>query len=205
MRTVRYFSQENFEISCYFEKVDETLKLGLQCVKVEDLFLGGLKATSMLSFIIVVIYGARLTITGSMSVGSLASFILYSLTVGTAVSGLSSICTVEMKVAGASRRVFPASGSCFFNARSRKEVSYGGINLKLHSGSKVALVGPGGGGKIASGQIASTGMVALSYVQKVSDKVSLAYDLMYNYMSRYVTACFGYDYILRQESSLPTV
>uniref|UniRef100_A0A2P2MD09 Uncharacterized protein MANES_11G000900 n=2 Tax=Rhizophora mucronata TaxID=61149 RepID=A0A2P2MD09_RHIMU len=51
---------------------------------------------------------------------------------------------------------------------------------------------------VATGQAASTGMVALSYVQKVSEKVSLATDLMYNYMSRDVTASVGYDYILRQ-------
>ena len=51
---------------------------------------------------------------------------------------------------------------------------------------------------VAAGQVASTGMVALSYVQKISDKVSLASDFMYNYMSRDVTASFGYDYILRQ-------
>ncbi|KAL7081851.1 hypothetical protein ACP275_14G064400 [Erythranthe tilingii] len=51
---------------------------------------------------------------------------------------------------------------------------------------------------VTTGQVASTGMVALSYVQKVSEKVSLASDFMYNYMSRDVTASFGYDYILRQ-------
>lgn len=51
---------------------------------------------------------------------------------------------------------------------------------------------------IATGQVASTGVVALSYVQKVSEKVSLASDLMYNQMTRDVTASFGYDYILRQ-------
>ncbi|KAJ4973359.1 hypothetical protein NE237_006533 [Protea cynaroides] len=51
---------------------------------------------------------------------------------------------------------------------------------------------------VATGQVASTGMVALSYVQKVSEKVSLATDFMYNYMSRDATASFGYDYILRQ-------
>ncbi|KAG4208990.1 hypothetical protein ERO13_A03G167500v2 [Gossypium hirsutum] len=51
---------------------------------------------------------------------------------------------------------------------------------------------------VATGQVANTGIVALSYVQKVSDKVSLATDLMYNYMSRDVTASVGYDYILRQ-------
>ncbi|KAK2385587.1 hypothetical protein P8452_40294 [Trifolium repens] len=51
---------------------------------------------------------------------------------------------------------------------------------------------------VATGQVASTGMVLLSYVQKVSEKVSLATDLMCNYLSRDVTASFGYDYILRQ-------
>ncbi|KAJ0037680.1 hypothetical protein Pint_23257 [Pistacia integerrima] len=51
---------------------------------------------------------------------------------------------------------------------------------------------------VATGQVASTGMVALSYVQKLSEKVSLASDFMYNYMSRDVTASVGYDYILRQ-------
>nr|XP_043610248.1 mitochondrial import receptor subunit TOM40-1-like [Erigeron canadensis] len=51
---------------------------------------------------------------------------------------------------------------------------------------------------VATGQIASTGMVALSYVQKVTEKVSLASDFMYNYMSKDVTASCGYDYILRQ-------
>ncbi|KAI3837843.1 hypothetical protein MKW98_026510 [Papaver atlanticum] len=51
---------------------------------------------------------------------------------------------------------------------------------------------------VATGQVASTGMVALSYVQKVSEKVSLASDFMYNYMSRDVTASFGYDCIFRQ-------
>ncbi|CAN6306797.1 unnamed protein product [Urochloa humidicola] len=47
-------------------------------------------------------------------------------------------------------------------------------------------------------QVASTGIVALSYVQKVSEKVSLAADFMYNHMSKDVTSSFGYDYFLRQ-------
>ncbi|KAL5542918.1 hypothetical protein UlMin_010628 [Ulmus minor] len=51
---------------------------------------------------------------------------------------------------------------------------------------------------VATGQVASTGMIALSYVQKVSEKVSLASDFMYNYNTRDVSASFGYDYILRQ-------
>lgn len=51
---------------------------------------------------------------------------------------------------------------------------------------------------VSTAQVASTGMIALSYVQKVSEKVSLASEFMYNYLSRDVTSSFGYDYILRQ-------
>jgi len=47
--------------------------------KVVGLFSGGLNAASTLSVIVVVIYGANLTIRGYMSSGDLTSFILYSL------------------------------------------------------------------------------------------------------------------------------
>ncbi|KAJ6435145.1 hypothetical protein OIU84_000380 [Salix udensis] len=172
IRTVRSFAQESYEISRYSEKVDETLKLGLKQAKVVGLFLGGLNAASTLSVIIVVIYGANLTITGSMTAGALTSFILYSLTVGSSISGLSGLYTVTMKAAGSSRRVFqlldrvssmPKSGNkcplgeqdgdveledVWFAYPSRpNHMVLQGITLKLQPGSKVALVGPSGGGK----------------------------------------------------------
>lgn len=51
---------------------------------------------------------------------------------------------------------------------------------------------------IATGQIASTGILALSYVQRISEKVSLASEFMYNHTTRDATTSFGYDYFLRQ-------
>ncbi|KAJ6293859.1 hypothetical protein OIU76_022012 [Salix suchowensis] len=172
IRTVRSFAQEGYEISRYSEKVDETLKLGLKQAKVVGVFFGGLNAASTLSVITVVIYGANLTITGSMTTGALTSFILYSLTVGGSISGLSGLYTVAMKAAGASRRVFqlldrvssmPKSGNkcplgeqvgdvelddVWFAYPSRpNRMVLQGITLKLQPGSKVALVGPSGGGK----------------------------------------------------------
>ncbi|XP_057462989.1 ABC transporter B family member 27 isoform X2 [Actinidia eriantha] len=172
IRTVRSFAKENYTISSYSEKVDETLKLGLQQARVVGLFFGGLNAASTLSVIVVVIYGAYLTIMGFMTAGSLTSFILYSLTVGSSVSSLSGLYTTAMKAAGASRRVFqlldrestmPRSGNkspignpdgdvelddVWFAYPSRpSHMVLKGITLKLRPGSKVALVGPSGGGK----------------------------------------------------------
>ncbi|KAJ9147507.1 hypothetical protein P3X46_029661 [Hevea brasiliensis] len=172
IRTVRSFAQESYAISNYSEKVDETLKLGLRQARVVGLFFGGLNAASTLSVIIVVVYGAYLTIIGSMTAGALTSFILYSLTVGSSVSSLSGLYTTAMKAAGASRRVFqlldrvssmPKSGDkcpisdpdgdvelddVWFAYPSRpSHLVLKGITLKLNPGSKVALVGPSGGGK----------------------------------------------------------
>uniref|UniRef100_A0A2N9ELJ5 ABC transporter B family member 25 n=1 Tax=Fagus sylvatica TaxID=28930 RepID=A0A2N9ELJ5_FAGSY len=160
IRTVRSFAQEAYTISNYSEKVDETLNLGLR------------QAASTLSVIVVVVYGAYLTIIGTMTPGSLTSFILYSLTVGSSVSSLSGLYTTAMKAAGASRRVFqlldrvssmPRSGDkcpigdpdgdvelddVWFAYPSRpSHMVLKGITLKLRPGSKVALVGPSGGGK----------------------------------------------------------
>ncbi|XP_010037248.2 ABC transporter B family member 25 [Eucalyptus grandis] len=172
IRTVRSFAQERYEVSRYSEKVDETLNLGIKQARVVGIFFGSLNAASTLSVIVVVIYGANLTIMGHMSPGALTSFILYSLTVGSSVSGLSGLYTVAMKAAGASRRVFqildrvssmPMSGDkcplgdqdgevelddVWFAYPSRpSHMVLKGITLKLQPGSKVALVGPSGGGK----------------------------------------------------------
>ena len=51
---------------------------------------------------------------------------------------------------------------------------------------------------IATVQVANTGLVSLTYLQRVSDKVSLASDFMWNSNSREANASFGYDYLLRQ-------
>lgn len=173
VRTVRSFAQEGHESLRYGEKVDETLKLGLKQAKVIGLFYGGMNGASTLSVVIVVIYGAYLTIYGTMTTGNLTSFILYSLTVGSSVSSLSGLYTTAMKAAGASRRVFQildrtstmlkSGNKCPLQDQDDGEVELHdvwfaypsrpnnmilqGVNLRMKPGAKVALVGPSGGGK----------------------------------------------------------
>ncbi|GAU36051.1 hypothetical protein TSUD_208210 [Trifolium subterraneum] len=132
--------------------------------KVVGLFSGGLNAASTLSVIVVVIYGANLAINGDISSGDLTSFILYSLSVESSISGLSGLYTVVIKAAGASRRVFQLLDrvssmpndqdgeveldDVWFSYPSRpNQTVLKGITMKLQPGSKVALVGPSGGGK----------------------------------------------------------
>uniref|UniRef100_A0A7I4D4H7 ABC transmembrane type-1 domain-containing protein n=1 Tax=Physcomitrium patens TaxID=3218 RepID=A0A7I4D4H7_PHYPA len=173
VRTVRSFANEEYERSRYAEKVNVTLQLGLRQSMVVGLFSGGVSAAATLSIVAVVVYGARLTILGQMTTGTLTAFILYSLTVGLSLASLSGLYSTAMKAAGASRRVFQLLDrvssmskagdakplgkdeegevkleNVWFSYPSRpKDLVLKGVNLTLKPGAKVALVGPSGGGK----------------------------------------------------------
>lgn len=62
--------------------------------KVVGLFSGGIYTATTVPIFLVVLYGAYLTITGSMSPGDLTSFILYSLT-GEFLHGFFKSCTLS--------------------------------------------------------------------------------------------------------------
>eukprot|EP00250_Pteridium_aquilinum_P033850 c6487_g1_i1 orf=684-1685(-) len=50
---------------------------------------------------------------------------------------------------------------------------------------------------ITTCQLASTGMLSMNYLQRVSDKVALATDFLYNSSTREAVCSLGYDYLLR--------
>jgi len=55
-----------------------------------------------------------------------------------------------------------------------------------------------GAAHVATAQVATTGLVSLGYLHRVSEKVSLASDFLWNWHAREASASFGYDYLLRQ-------
>uniref|UniRef100_A0A7S1WZK8 Mitochondrial import receptor subunit TOM40 n=1 Tax=Tetraselmis chuii TaxID=63592 RepID=A0A7S1WZK8_9CHLO len=51
---------------------------------------------------------------------------------------------------------------------------------------------------VATGQLATTGLLSLTYTKKISEKAALASDFMWNWNAREASASFGYDYTFRQ-------
>lgn len=82
-------------------------------------------------------------------------------------------------------RTLSAGGEAFWLAEQRRS----GVGVAARHATDTA---------VATAQIANTGLVSLTYFQRVSDKVALAADFMWNLNSREASASFGYDYTLRQ-------
>ncbi|KAK8583995.1 hypothetical protein V6N12_068247 [Hibiscus sabdariffa] len=145
--------------------------------KVVGLLFGGLNAASTLSVIVVVIYGANLTITGSMSPGALTSFFLvsqqepadvpFSLWIEprrcrnweiSAHWGCSFFLNVWLQM-GVSAKTDKVAFFYFSDQDGEVELHLHDVwfaypsrpnNMVLKRGSKVALVDPSGGGKVVS-------------------------------------------------------
>ena len=106
IRTVRSFTQEEREKKRYLSGLHETLNISLKKIR---LIAGFIAATSLLGYLAVVgvlYYGASLVIDGSMSIGDLTSFLLYTLTVAVSVATLASLWTDFMAATGAGNRIF---------------------------------------------------------------------------------------------------
>ena len=119
-------------------------------------------------------YGGRLVISGEMSVGSLSSFLLYTLTVAVGIGMITAVWGDFMKAIGSSHRIFELLDrepkvrfrggivpSTIHGHIRFKNVSFAyparpdtmvlkNLNLRLEPGKVVALVGKSGGGKYVS-------------------------------------------------------
>jgi ATP-binding cassette subfamily B (MDR/TAP) protein 9 len=106
IRTVRSFANEDGEIFSYGLKLKEMLKLKTRqalvyttydwCVKIAEL----LMTTAMFS------YGAYLVTTAQITSGDFISFVIFQLTLGQCLEGLTSVYTGLMNAAGASEKIF---------------------------------------------------------------------------------------------------
>lgn len=171
IRTVRSFAAEKAEVARYGAAVTEALALARKRIVAAATFMGGSSFFAYSSAVLVLWYGGRLVMDGSMTVGGLTSFIVYSMFVAFSLGTLSDLWAEFMKAGGASERVFelldrvpaiPIEGGLrptqiegrvefekvAFAYPSRSDVQVlSGFELTLAPGEHVALVGPSGAGK----------------------------------------------------------
>eukprot|EP01101_Sappina_pedata_P007547 TRINITY_DN4020_c0_g1_i2.p1 TRINITY_DN4020_c0_g1~~TRINITY_DN4020_c0_g1_i2.p1 ORF type:complete len:820 (+),score=305.97 TRINITY_DN4020_c0_g1_i2:85-2544(+) len=175
MRTIRSFSREKTAQIKYSQDIDATYEVG----KKTALYSGGFTAvltTVSLSMIALVMYegGREILVPGdnnALSLGSLASFVVFTLMLAMSLGLISSLFGDFMSAVGASERVFqlideqssiPVEGGdtldrvrgkisldhVFFKYPTRPDTYVlKDVCLDLEPGSIVALVGPSGGGK----------------------------------------------------------
>jgi len=171
IRTVRSFAREPAEVSRYSDRVWEAYGVSRRRIRVVALFVAGITMTAFGSVAAVLWFGGRLVIAGDLSVGELASFILYTLIVAMSLSALADLWSDFARARGAAQRVFElldrtpevdAGGGLRADpVRGRIELDKVGfcypvrpdvrvldqVDLVLEPGTVVALVGPSGAGK----------------------------------------------------------
>lgn len=171
IRTVRAFARERAETERYGERIWESFQVSRRRIRVVALFVGVMTLAAFGSVSAVLWFGGRMVMGGDLTVGELASFILYTLIVAMSLSALAGLWSDFARARGASERVFElldrepvvdagggesldtVTGLVEFNGVGfaypvRPEVTVlDDVSLRLEPGRVVALVGPSGGGK----------------------------------------------------------
>nr|WP_216622986.1 ABC transporter transmembrane domain-containing protein [Corallococcus exercitus] len=171
LRTVRSFAAEPSEVARYGNTVRHAYEVARHRARQSAAFMGGASSAGYISAVVVFWYGGRLVVNGELSVGSLTSFLIYTMLVAVSLGSLADLWADFMRASGAAERVFelmdrtpaiPATQGerpttiegrvelrdVHFAYPTRPDVPVlQGIDLTLKAGEVVAVVGSSGAGK----------------------------------------------------------
>ncbi|KAJ2237990.1 ATP-binding cassette permease mdl1 [Coemansia sp. RSA 1722] len=174
IRTVQAFSNEQAEVQRYDVEVKRIFALAKREAMASGLFFGGNGLAGNLAILAFIGLGGRMVMSGEISIGDMASVMLYSSYVGMSLGGLSSFYSEVMKGVGAGSRLFylldrtpsvdpnpnghELSADEFrgriqfenvdFRYPTRPDIPvFQNLQLDIPPGSHVAIAGPSGKGK----------------------------------------------------------
>ncbi len=169
-RIVKIFVREDYETGRFSEAIGKTLIAALQRARFRAAFLPLITLSGFAGVLLVVWYGVRLVVEGTMTEGDLLAFLIYTVMIAMSIGTFAAVYGQIQEALGSLRRLFelldtprqvhetpharslPAvAGSVRFEG-----VTFGydpqrpvlrDIQLELPAGEILALVGPSGGGK----------------------------------------------------------
>ncbi|MFW8626259.1 ABC transporter ATP-binding protein [Deinococcus sp. ME38] len=173
VRVVQSFTAEGVERGRYGEGVLASFRAALRRAQWQALMAGVMSFLTFGALAVVLWYGGRQVMAGSLTPGNLVTFLFYALQVGGTVAALTGIFNQFQEALGASGRIFelldersdlpqPAQPAPLARAEGRvafEGVSFGygadgergavlrDVTLDVPAGQVVALVGPSGAGK----------------------------------------------------------
>ncbi|MHA0041794.1 ABC transporter ATP-binding protein [Deinococcus sp. PEB2-63] len=175
VRVVQSFTAESLEEGRYGQGVTQSFLAALKRARLQALMAGVMSFLTFGALAVVLWYGGRLVMAGSLTPGNLVTFLFYALQVGGTVVALTGVFNQFQEALGASGRIFelldersdlPQPAQPAPLARAEGRVSFEGVSftydgetegtraavlrdvtLDVPAGQVVALVGPSGAGK----------------------------------------------------------
>ena len=171
VRTSQAFAGEILEVHRYNTQVRKIFELGKKESLISATFFSSTGFAGNMTILTLLYIGGSMVSNGTISIGELTSFLMYTAYAGSSLFGLSSFYSELMKGVGAASRLFelqdreptisPTSGTPVNTARGPitfKNVTFSyptrpavkifrDLDFTIPQGSNVAVVGPSGGGK----------------------------------------------------------
>jgi putative ABC transport system ATP-binding protein len=171
VRTSQAFAGELLEVHRYNKQVRKLFELGKRESFISATFFSTSGLAGNMTMLSLLYVGGGMVSNGTISIGDLTSFLMYTAYAGSSLFGLSSFYSELMKGVGAASRLFelqdrkptisPTVGTKVVSARgpirfenltfsypTRPAVNiFNDLNFEIPQGTNVAIVGPSGGGK----------------------------------------------------------
>jgi len=177
VRTSQAFAGEAQEVGRYNHQVKKIFALGKREALISATFFSSSGFLGNMTILALLYSGGAMVKSGMLSIGDLATFLMYTVYAGSSLFGVSSFYSELMKGVGAASRLFelqdrkptiPATvGTKVISAQGPIKFSnvsfayptrpmlsiFDGLDFEIPSGTNVAIVGPSGGGKSTIGSL----------------------------------------------------